>query len=531
MKRFADLYARIDSTNKTSEKIAAMAAYFAEAPPEDAVWVVALFTGRRPKRVINSTRMQLLAAELADVPLWLFGECYDAVGDLGETIALILDEVETESADLPLHKWLEELLPDLATSDEETQKVRLAEYWRKLNRNERFVLNKIIGGAFRVGVSQELVIRALAQASGLEAPTVAHRLMGNWQPTPDFFRSLSAPEDDLASESRPYPFCLAHPLESSIEDLGAPGEWIAEWKWDGIRAQLVRRNGSSYIWSRGEELITDRFPEVSAIADRLPNGTVLDGEVLGWNGDKPLKFLELQKRIGRKSITQRLLQEVPVRFVAFDVLEWEGHDLREKALRYRREVLGSISDLDIPNLMSSPAVPFAEWEDLMALRLGARDQNVEGLMLKRSDSPYLVGRKKGLWWKWKIDPLTVDAVLMYAARGSGKRASLYTDYTFGVWDGDKLVPFAKAYSGLTDAEIRQVDSWVRRNTLEKFGPVRTVTPELVFELAFEAIQPSSRHKSGVAVRFPRILRWRHDKKMDEADRLESIKESLLIEGH
>jgi len=529
MKRFAELYARIDSTNKTSEKVAAMAEYFKVAPPEDAVWVVALLTGRRPKRVVNSTRMQSFAANMAGIPMWLFGECYDAVGDLGETIALVLDDSHTQGSNLPLHRWMTECLPKLASADESEQEILLKSYWSRLSRNERFVFNKIIGGAFRVGVSQELVVRALAQTSGLEVSTIAHRLMGSWQPTPEFFQSLCGPEDDGATESRPYPFCLAHPLEGELATLGNPEEWTAEWKWDGIRAQIVRRNGSAYIWSRGEELITDRFPEVKTVGECLADGTVLDGEILGWKADLPLKFLELQKRIGRKTVSQKMMQEIPVKFVAFDVLEWGGRDIREEPLSARRQILQSIPGENTPNLKISPSIVFKSWEELAESRLSSRAQNVEGLMLKRSDSAYLVGRKKGLWWKWKVDPLTVDAVLIYAARGSGKRASLYTDYTFGVWDRDKLVPFAKAYSGLTDAEIRQVDSWVRRNTLEKFGPVRTVTPELVFELAFEAIQLSNRHKSGVAVRFPRILRWRHDKKTQDADRLEAIKESLLLE--
>lgn len=530
MKLFAELYAAIDATNKTTEKVEAMVRYFREAPPEDAIWMVALFTGRRPKRAVNSTRMQVWAAEEAGIPPWLFGECYDAVGDLGETISLVLDEAAAAENPAPLHMWLEERLPQLARVQEEPQRELLTQYWRELDRQGRFVLNKIIGGAFRVGVSQELVIRALAIASGLDTPSLAHRLMGDWRPTAAFYQSLFNPDENEVLDSRPYPFCLAHPLETELEALGPIEEWHAEWKWDGIRAQLVKRAGQTFVWSRGEELITERFPEVADIGTWLPDGAVLDGEVLAWQGDMPKKFLELQRRIGRKTVGKKLLEEVPVQFVAFDILEWSGADLREEPFWERRLKLKALAEDPIPNLRISPSVEAASWAELATKRENARDLNVEGLMLKRLDSPYLVGRKKGLWWKWKIDPLTVDAVLIYAARGSGKRASLYTDYTFGVWDGDRLVPFAKAYSGLTDEEISRVDSWVRRNTLEKFGPVRTVTPELVFELAFEGIQLSTRHKSGVAVRFPRILRWRHDKPKEEADRLDAIKEMLLNAG-
>lgn len=526
MKRFAELYAAIDATNKTTEKVRAMAEYFRTAPPEDAVWTVALFTHRRPKRAVNSTRMQTWAAELAGIPAWLFGECYDAVGDLGETISLVLGD-STLAEPAPLHVWMEERLPELARIPEEAQREKLIQYWQELDQPGRYALNKLIGGSWRVGVSQELVIRALSQASDIPAPTIAHRLMGDWRPSAAFYRSLLDADSDEAVISRPYPFCLAHPLETSLEELGEIGDWHAEWKWDGIRAQLVRREGQTFVWSRGEELITERFPEVAEIGTWLPDGTVLDGEILAWQGEMPKKFIELQRRIGRKTVGKKLLEEVPVQFVAFDLLEHLGEDLREGTLADRRRLLSQICAENIPNLRLSQSVAASSWSDLASERGIARDRNVEGLMLKRRDSPYLVGRKKGLWWKWKIDPLTVDAVLIYAARGSGKRASLYTDYTFGVWDGGKLVSFAKAYSGLSDEEIRKVDAWIRKNTLEKFGPVRTVTPELVFELAFEGIQLSSRHKSGVAVRFPRILRWRQDKPMAEADRLDHIKEMLL----
>ncbi len=529
MKRFAELYAAIDATNKTTEKVAAMAEYFREAPPEDAVWTVALFTHRRPKRAVNSTRMQIWAAELAGIPAWLFGECYDAVGDLGETISLVLGESVGDDP-VPLHVWMEERLPELARIPEEQQREKLIQYWRELDRSGRYALNKLIGGSWRVGVSQELVIRALSQAGGIPAPTVAHRLMGDWRPTPEFYQTLLDADSEEVAVSRPYPFCLAHPLETTLEELGAIEDWHAEWKWDGIRAQLVRRDSQTFVWSRGEELITERFPEVAEIGTWLPDGTVLDGEIMAWRGESPLKFADLQRRIGRKTVGKKLLEEVPVQFVAFDILENKGEDLRESRFQDRRTELKRLCSENILNLRLSDSLEAESWEELSQLRESARERNVEGLMLKRKDSPYLVGRKKGFWCKWKIDPLTVDAVLIYAARGSGKRASLYTDYTFGVWDGDKLVSFAKAYSGLSDEEIRKVDAWIRRNTLEKFGPVRTVTPELVFELAFEGIQLSTRHKSGVAVRFPRILRWRTDKPKEEADRLDQIKAMLSLGG-
>jgi len=556
MRAFAELYAAIDETNKTTEKVAAMSRYFASADPADAAWAVHFLVGRRPKRLVQAGRMHGLAANLAGVPEWLFNECYDAVGDLAETIALMLPEATTDAADHSLAHWVTERLLPLGTLAEEPQVRALAQAWLDLDRPERFVFNKLITGSFRVGVSQELVVRALSQVSGVPGPVIAHRLMGDWTPTAEFYEGLLGEETPDTDCSKPYPFCLAHPLEVDPSSLGELSDWHVEWKWDGIRAQLIRREGKSFVWSRGEELITDRFPEMLEICEALPEGTVVDGEILAWSEGRPLKFMALQRRIGRKLLSKKILQEVPAVLVAFDLLELNGEDLRERPLRERRQLLERLVDETCARL--DPQEPLADfspdeetslraadrkcrllisenvdapsWEELGTIREEARSMNTEGFMIKRLDSPYQVGRRKGHWWKWKIDPLTVDAVIMYAQRGSGKRASLYTDYTFGLWQEGKLVPFAKAYSGLTDEEIRRVDNWVRRHTLEKFGPVRTVKHELVMELAFEGIQLSNRHKSGLAVRFPRILRWRHDKKPEDADSLESVKEMLNAEG-
>ncbi|HEX6406863.1 MAG TPA: ATP-dependent DNA ligase, partial [Gemmatimonadales bacterium] len=395
-------------------------------------------------------------------------------------------------------------------------------------RRERFVWNKLITGSFRVGASQRLVIRALAETSGVEEGVIAHRLMGAWEPTADFYERLIAPDTRDADVSRPYPFFLAHPLEGTPSDLGDITDWIAEWKWDGIRAQLIRRAGTSFLWSRGEELLSGRFPEIEDQGALLPEGTVIDGELLPWIDGSPLPFAQLQRRIGRKNLGQKILDEVPATLVAYDLLESNGEDIRSEPLRIRRARLQSLveSVRRGERLILSPSVDVASWESLTQARSRAREVGAEGIMLKRLSSAYGVGRRRGDWWKWKVDPLSVDAVLIYAQAGSGRRAGLFTDYTFGVWDGDHLVPFAKAYSGLTDDEMRKVDQFIRRHTLEKFGPVRTVKPELVFELHFEGLQPSSRHKSGIAVRFPRMARWRTDKKAEEADTIEHVR-SLL----
>ncbi len=524
MRAFTELYTALDATTKTNAKVAALTRYFAAAPAEDAAWAVNFLIGRRPKRLLESRKLAQWAIEEAGVPDWLFGECYQAVGDFAETIALLLPPAAA-SSQLSLRYWVEERLLPLRDADDATRRASLAEAWREMDEGQRFVWNKLITGEFRVGVSQSLVVRAIAEVSGIAGESIAHRLMGEWQATPEFWRQLIAPDVRDADVSRPYPFFLAYPVEGEIAGLGDVRDWQVEWKWDGIRSQLIRRAGQTYLWSRGEELITDRFPELQALGSLLPDGTVVDGEILPWKNGAPLPFAQMQRRTGRKVLGHKILSEVPVVLMAYDLLERNGEDVRERPLEFRRAELQRIAPAQSA-LVLSPAVEAASWEELTELRQGSRERKVEGFMLKRRGSPYRVGRKRGDWWKWKIEPYAVDAVLIYAQAGSGRRASLFTDYTFGIWDQGKLVPFAKAYSGLTDEEIREVDAFVRRNTIEKFGPVHAVKPELVFELAFEGIQRSGRHRSGIAVRFPRMARWRHDKRAEEADSIETIQALL-----
>jgi DNA ligase 1 len=524
VRAFARLYSALDETTATGEKVAALAEYFRCAPPADAAWAVHFLIGRRPRRLVSSPKLSAWAAEAAGIPLWLYEESYAAVGDLAETITLLLPETGA-SDDRGLRYWVEERLLPLQGQDEAVQREEMLRAWRELDRRERFVWNKLITGAFRVGVSGGLVERALALATGVPESAIAHRLTGGWEPTPEFFARLCAEDVRDTDVSRPYPFYLAHPLEGEPAALGDPAEWLAEWKWDGIRSQLIRRAGRTFLWSRGDELLNGRFPEIEEPAALLPDGTVLDGEVLPWAGDRPLPFAQLQRRIGRKALTKQILDEVPVALVAYDLLEHGGEDLRSLPLVERRRRLAAVlgGTWSGGRLVLSPSVEAGDWPALAEARDRARELGAEGLMLKRLSSGYGVGRRKGDWWKWKVEPYAVDAVLMYAQAGSGRRAGLFTDYTFGVWDGDRLVAFAKAYSGLADGEIRKVDAFIRRNTVDKHGPVRVVRPELVFELAFEGIQPSTRHKSGVAVRFPRIARWRTDKRPEEADTLETVR--------
>ncbi len=525
MRGFADLYRALDETTKTNEKVAALARYFGSAAPADAAWAMHFLIGRRPKRLIETRKLAAWAIEEAGIPDWLFGESYGAVGDLAETIALLLPAAERWS-DLPLHAWVEERLLELGRLPELFQRELMLTAWRETDERQRLVWNKLITGEFRVGVSQSLVLRGLAEVSGVETAVLAHRLMGDWTPSAEFWKQLLDRGSGDTAASRPYPFFLAYPLEGELAALGPIADWQAEWKWDGIRAQLIRRQWRTYVWSRGEELVTERFPELEAAGSLLPEGTVLDGEILAWKDGAPLPFAQMQRRIGRKALGRKILSEVPVVLLAFDLLETGGVDVRDRELAWRRAHLSDLAGAASPHIVLSPLVPAASWEELAGRQREARERRVEGLMLKRLSSPYRVGRRRGDWWKWKIEPYSVDAVLIHAQHGSGRRASLFTDYTFGIWDQGKLVPFAKAYSGLSDEEIRQVDAFVRRNTTDRHGPVHTVRPELVFELAFEGIQRSTRHRSGVAVRFPRIARWRTDKKPEDADTLETVQALL-----
>ncbi|SHJ44281.1 DNA ligase-1 [Palleronia salina] len=531
MKRFAALFTALDQTTKTNAKVDALAAYFTAAPEDDKLWTIALLSGRRPKRTVVATRLREWAADRAGLPLWLFEECYPIVGDLAETMALILPDA-TRDSDRSLTHWIGEIRA-LARLDDPEKRARILDAWDQLPKIERFVFNKLITGGFRMGVSQKLMTRALSRATGIDEPDLAHRLMGDWQPDSTSFESLILTHDPEADLSKPYPFYLAYQLDGGPATLDAPpGNWAAERKWDGIRGQLILRGGNHYLWSRGEELMTDRFPELARLIDHVPPGTVLDGEVLAWKDGAPLPFNALQKRIGRKTVPKALLRDAPVILYAYDLLEWDGQDIRARPFDDRRALLEDVASGvpdDMP-LRLSPLVSFDDWDRLAAIRDGSREHMSEGIMLKRRDSPYRDGRKRGDWWKWKVDPLTIDAVMIYAQQGHGRRANLFTDFTFAVWDEDQLVPFTKAYSGLTDAEFRIITAWVRKNTLERYGPVRQVTPQHVFEIAFEGIQESPRHKSGVALRFPRMSRWRHDKPLSEANTLADLKDMLAAYG-
>ena len=543
MKAFAELYANLDATTSSNAKLAALQAYFLQAPPEDAAWAVYFLSGGRPRQLVPTRLLRDMATEASGIAPWLFEESYQSVGDLAETISLLLPESTYTSED-GLAVWLEEKLLPLRGLSPLDLAERLPALWAQLDQPSLMVCIKLITGSFRVGVSKLLVTRALAAMADLDSKRVAQRLVGytdlSNRPTAEGYLKLIAAEssDEHAQRGgQPYPFFLAHGLAQPVEQfdalLGSPADWQVEWKWDGIRAQLVKREGRLWIWSRGEELVTERFPELHSLVSGLPDGTVIDGEIVVWK-DSVQPFALLQQRIGRKTLSKKVLDDAPVALLAYDLLEHQGDDWRNHPQAERRAQLEQvIAQCNQPVLQPSPLLTGATWQDLALQREASRSLGVEGMMLKARDGLYGVGRTKdmGLWWKWKVDPFSVDAVLIYAQRGHGRRASLYSDYTFAVWDGPPgsertLVPFAKAYSGLTDEEMRKVDAIVRKTTVEKFGPVSSVTPSMVFELGFEGIALSKRHKSGIAVRFPRMLRWRQDKAVDEADSLATLQDLL-----
>lgn len=533
MRNFAELIKALDSSNKTTVKVDALTEYFRNASAQDKVWTIAILSHRRPPRPVNTTLLRLWANELANIPMWLFEESYHIVGDLAETIALIIPTTETHS-DKSLTEYLQEIIALKKKTDEE-KKAYLQENWLALNYYERFVFTKLITGSFRIGVSQKLMTRALSKAENVDEDALAYKLMGNWNPEKITFQELILDEKSSDYLSKPYPFYLAYPIEGAVSTLGNPEDWSVEHKWDGIRSQTIIRENEIYVWSRGEELVTDKYHEFQSFVGVIPNGTVIDAEILAYPNNEIGTFNDLQTRIGRKTTSAALLKSNPVILKAYDLLEWEGKDIRNSPYEERRSLLEnlleSVKDKNLPLYLSERKV-FSSWNEIAEERMRARAIRSEGLMIKHKNSTYQIGRKKGDWWKWKLEPLVIDAVLTYAMRGSGRRSNLFTDYTFALWQTNEngakeLVTFAKAYSGLTDAEFRQVDDFIKKNTIDKFGPVRSVTPQLVFEIGFEGIALSKRHKSGVATRFPRILRWRHDKKIEEANTIEDLKSMIL----
>lgn len=540
MRAFTQLFFALDQTNKTSVKLQCLRDYFANASEEDAAWALFFLMGQRIKRLVKMSDLKQWATQYSAFPDWMLAECYDHVGDLAETLALLTHgDSDRDCTNSPMEEGLSAFivhaLMPLRGLEPEIQGERIVALWDHMDESMCLVFNKLLTGGFRIGVSKTLVIRALAENAGLDPAVMAHQLMGQWEPSAEHFRALLNTDPAQREVGKPFPFCLAYPLE--IEEgealdlvLGSSQEWQFEPKWDGIRAQMIYRSGQCILWSRGEQLLNEQVPEIPEAIQSCEQSFVLDGELLAWDLEKDSvqSFSDLQMRLGRKKVSAEIQRRVPVIFMAYDLLEQNGSDIRSMGTFERRKRLENLTlSLDCSLLRLSPILDASlGWEAMALERMQSREKSVEGLMLKHGQAAYTAGRKKGVWWKWKVEPYTADAVLVYAQQGHGRRAGVFSDYTFSIWKGEELVPFCKAYSGLSDAEMQSVDRWIRSNTVSRHGPVRVVKPDLVFEIAFEGVQDSTRHKSGIAVRFPRIHRWRKDKLPKEADSLETIRALL-----
>ena len=554
---FGNLINNLEQCNSTKKKINLISVFIKDIDPRDGSWILLLLMSTRQKRVITGRRLKDILQASFRMPSWLIDDCFAQVGDSAETISLLWPQLKSELTDAniecsevynklfnepkeskPLHWWMETLLPAIKDATETTQNRLILKLWSDIADQDHYLTNKLITGGFRNGVSKGLVVKSIAQAYELDESTVLERLMKPIEINNIWFQELTHPVSINRTDrgAIPYPFYLASPVEIEKIKETPPADWRLEYKWDGIRGQLIKRDTGAYLWSRGEELVNHVFPEIIEMAENLPDGTVLDGEILCWQKDvrKPMAFASLQRRLGRKTVNKKLLKECPTVFLAYDILEHKSIDIRAYNLRDRLKLLENVQQkYNHPCLVIDNEKEFAEWEELIQLRDRARLEGAEGLMIKKISSHYLSGRKRGYWWKYKHDPMTLDAVLIYAQAGTGKRANLFTDYTFALWDDSnkyskdrKLVTFAKAYSGLNNSELMELDKWIRTHTIERYGPTRVVEQKQIFEIAFEGVMESKRHKCGLAVRFPRIHRWRIDKPVMEADCIEQAQALL-----
>jgi len=540
LNNFSELFLNLDSSNSTNNKIEVLKNYFLSNDPIDNSWAIYLLTGKSNKRFISGRYLKNLFSELYEYPVWLIDTCYLKVGDSAEVITLLLKNKSTSRKKVLLNISLNELLsktiPDLSKLNDEEKNFKIKNMWETLPEDNHLIFNKILTGTFRVGVSIGLITKSISKLINIDEEIISHRLMGNFEPSIDSYEFLINKNINLQElNSKPFPFLLANTIEDKIFKHSI-NDFQFEWKYDGIRMQLIKRSGNVSLWTRGQELVNDSFPELVDKMSHIKDDFVLDGELLVWNFKEQIAFdfSLLQKRINRKSPTRSIQIKYPIIFIAYDLLEINGRDIREIKLENRRIELEKYfskwhnkTENNISAIFKICNLIFPkDWPDALNYKEKSRENNTEGLIIKKKTSIYSSGRKRGIWWKYKVDPMQLDAVLIYAKGGSGRRAGLYTDYSFALWKDKELIKFASAYSGLTNIEIKELDKWIRKNTIEKFGPVRSLKPEMVFEISFEKIQISKRHKSGIAVRFPRITKWRKDKKINDADSLENAYELM-----
>ncbi|WP_239805319.1 cisplatin damage response ATP-dependent DNA ligase [Croceicoccus hydrothermalis] len=531
MRAFSILMDRLTYTNGRNMKLSLIADYLRNTPHPDRGWALAALTDALDFPAVKSSTVRKLLTERVDPVLYALSRDY--VGDTAETASLLWPAPDTQDM-APDALSVADTVAMLRSMTRASVMTELPVLLDRLDANERYALIKLATGAMRIGISARLAKVAFAQAFDVSVDAVEEYWHGQEPPYTELFAwaadGADPPRTDLLPLFRP--FMLAHPLEEAEVDMG---EYVAEWKWDSIRVQIVHVNGETRVYSRSGDDISATFPE---IADALPFPAVLDGELLvrgthqGGEEGGAASFNALQQRLGRKTVSKKMLREAPAFVRLYDVLLLDGEDLRERAWEDRRAQLEAIMDrLDPERFDLSQIIPADDFASLTAIREKARDDAIEGVMLKHRTSPYVAGRRTGLWYKWKRDPLLIDCVLMYAQRGSGKRSSFFSDFTFGCWSGDpdgdgELLPVGKAYFGFTDEELKMLDRHVRAHTVNRFGPVRETDKSLVLEIAFDSVHESKRHKSGLAMRFPRIHRIRTDKPAHEADRIEALRDMV-----
>lgn len=525
MQNFIELFKNLDSLNSTNRKLILLKEYFKTEKEENLDFAIYLLSGKKRKKLVSTKLLKELLLKFANLDEWVFEECYAEVGDFAETVNLLLPISYNNLANCDLKRDYISLTNITKLEDKINY---ILQCWQTYNFYARFLFNKIISGTLRIGVSDGLVIKALSEVFSISPHSCAQILMGNWNPTSTTICS-KLKNNNIKPVSTPYPFCLAQTFDKQIEPTKL-SEWIIEKKYDGIRCQIIKRNNEVYIWSRGEEILNEQFPDLIDAFQALDNGTVIDGELLAYTTNFEIdSFNKLQKRLNKKNPSKKLILEIPCFVIAYDILEFNGKDIRFYPLKERKLILSELCKSKTISLLKiSEEYTFKNWDEVVTFKSTCKRNHCEGLMFKKIDEIYVSGKRVNSWIKWKFQPYTLDAILLYAQKGRGKRSGLYTDYSFGLWNNNELVPFAKAYSGLSNKEIHELNQWIKQNTLEKFGTVRLVKPQHVFEIAFEGINISKRHKSGFAVRFPRILRWRKDKLVHEANHIEDLKK--LIEN-
>jgi len=527
MKAFAKLISNLEQTSKEAFKVTALAQYFSNATDEDKLWTLALFTGTRPKRVVDIKALKEFAEQVYTEGEWLFEASHQIVGDMAETIAYFLPKAK-RNGNHTLSEWIS-MIRTIFNAERIDQRDAITKAWDTLRPEERFIFNKLITGGFRIDVSLKLLSKALAIVTGKDENLLAHKLNSDWHPDEVSFETLIFTENPEAEKSKPYPFHLAHTLESTVAELGDISNWQVERKWDGIRVQVIVRGNKISIWSRKGDILSSKVPELKPLAESMEDGTVLDGELICFKNGKILPINNLRTRFGRRNNSKKQFEESPCVFMAYDILEFKGEDIRNKDLAERRKKLEKVilqyyDEHKI--ILLSDIINNDNWESINSEREKSREHQVTGLVLKNKKSIYGSSRVEGDWWKWPVDPLFIDAILLYAQAGEGGSSKMYREYSFALWHGEDLVTFAKAKSGLEDKELKELTSFVKKNTKEKFGPVRSVAAVQIFRLAFDSITASKRHKSGILLKNPRLIEWLRDKNIEDGNNLDDLKKML-----